>query len=144
MSQKFVDRLKSLDVDIGVLLFYVVEKNGVSGRSHQSQTSNHYPATCGRRGSNPGRSGNKRGFYPCVVQALQIRHISISVRMKYLYLKCRYHFLKYRYSCMFCGCSSKHQHFFPKNTFLLALYCILTNLLQLVNILYTIFQHYMN
>ena len=73
-------------VDVGFLLSYVpvVGDTGVSGRKHQTQTGNHYPATCGRRGSNPGRSGNKRGFYPCAFQGLQLRDISISVRIKYI------------------------------------------------------------
>ena len=29
---------------------------------------NHYPVTCRRRGSNPGRGGDKRGFYHCAFQ----------------------------------------------------------------------------
>ena len=48
---------------------YLVEETGVVIGNHRPWTGNHYPATCLYPGSNQGRSGDKRVFYHCVIQA---------------------------------------------------------------------------
>ena len=56
--------------DVGILWSYVVEETGVPGGNHRHWADGHYPATSKRRKSNQGRSGGKRRFYPCTIQAL--------------------------------------------------------------------------
>ena len=44
--------------NVGVLWHYVVEETDLPGENHRHWTGDHYPATCRRRGSNPGRSSS--------------------------------------------------------------------------------------
>ena len=48
---------------------YVVEETGEPRENHQPWTGDHYLATCLYPSSGPGRSGDKRVFYLCDIQA---------------------------------------------------------------------------